>query len=32
VDAPAEPVSTIDSKTLQTSLLDEIFYLGQVKV
>ena len=32
MDAPADPVSTIDSKTLQTSILAEIFYPGQVKV
>jgi len=29
---PADPVSTTDSKTLQTSLLAKIFYPGQVKV
>jgi hypothetical protein len=29
---PADTVSTIDSKTLQTSLLAENFYPGQVKV
>ena len=29
---PADPVSTIDSKTLQSSLLVEIFYAGQIKV